>query len=174
MSRCRIDLQLKIITRSSQPAVVPSPRSMFSRDRSMPLDSLNLSESQGNVLGNQFSTFDSSQTLCQEILHSTNQSATGAIPVQVTAGTPVARGEERIGSTTPMPMTARRPSTMNSFLPAEVPQNSMAVQQRLQIWELRFDEFPHLHRFSCWKIRFKTQVSSCSESPSEALSRIKG
>ena len=85
--------------------------------------------------------FDSSQTPCQGILHSTTSSATGAIPVQVSTERPVARGEERIGSTTTMPMSARRPSTMNSFLPAEVPQNSMAGQQRLQISELQFDKF---------------------------------
>ena len=54
-------------------------------------------------------------------------------------GRPVARGEERNGSTTPLPMSARRPSNMNSFLPAVVPQNSMAGQQRLQISELQFD-----------------------------------
>ena len=35
-----------------------------------------------------------------------------------------------------MPMSERRPSTANSFLPAEVPQNSMAGQQRLQRSEL--------------------------------------
>ena len=33
----------------SQRAVVPSPRSMLSRDRSLLLDTWNLSESQGNV-----------------------------------------------------------------------------------------------------------------------------
>ena len=51
----------------------------------------------------------------QGILHSTTPSATGAIPVQVSTGRLVARGEERIGSTTTMPMSERRPSTMNSF-----------------------------------------------------------
>ena len=116
----------------SQPAVVPSPRSMLSRDRSMPLDTWNLARTPGNVFGNPRSMFGSSQTLHQGIPHSTNPSATGAIPVQRSAGKLVARGEERIGSTTPMPMSAGRLSTMNSFLPAELPQNSMAVQQRLQ------------------------------------------
>ena len=62
--------------------------------------------------------------LIKGTLHSTNPSATGAIPVQVSTGRLVARGEERIGSTTPMPMTA---------------QNSLAVQQRLQISELQFE-----------------------------------
>ena len=42
----------------SQPAVVPSPRSMLSRDRSMPLDTRNLSGTQGNAFGNPLSMFD--------------------------------------------------------------------------------------------------------------------
>ena len=91
---------------------------MLSRDRIMPRDTWNLSGEQGNVIGNP--RFDSSQTPYQGILHSTNQSATGGFPVQVCTGKLVARGEERIGSTTPMPMSARRTSTMNSLLPAEI------------------------------------------------------
>ena len=111
-------------------------------------------------MGNPRLMFESSQTPYQGILHSTNPSATGAVPVHGSTGTLVARDDERIGSTTTMPMSARRPSTMNSFLPAEVPQKSLAVQQRLQISELQFDKFPTLSSFMCWKIRFKTQVSS--------------
>ena len=45
----------------------------------------------------------------------------------------------------------------------------MADQQRLQISELQFDKFSTPSTFSCWKISFKTQVSSCSDSPSEAM-----
>ena len=40
------------------------------------------------------------------------------------------------------------------FFPAEVPQNSLANQQRLQISELQFDKFPILSTFSRWKTRF--------------------
>ena len=119
-----------------------------SRDRSMTFDTWNLSETQGNVFGNPRPMFDSTQTLYQGILHSTNPSATGAVPVQVSTGRPVARSEERIGSTTPMLMSARRPSTMNSFVSAKVPQNSMAVQRRLQISELQFDKFSTPSSFS--------------------------
>ena len=108
----------------SQPAVVPSPRSMLSRDRRMPFDTWSLSGTQGNVFGNPRYMLDSSQIPYQGILHSTNQSATGRIPVQVSTGRPAARGEERIDSTIPMPMSARRSSTMNSFLPAEFPQTT--------------------------------------------------
>ena len=116
---------------------------------------------------------DSSQIPYQGILHSTNQNATGGIPVQRCSGRPVARGEERIGSIIPMLMFAGRPSTMNSFLPVEIPHYSMAVKQRLQISELQFDEFTTPSTFSCWKRSFKTQVSSCSDFPSEAMLRVK-
>ena len=128
----------------------------------MPPDTWNLSGTQGNVfLGNPRHMLDSSQMLYQGIPHSTHQSATGGIPVQGSTGRSVARGEERSGSTTPMPMSARRLSTMNSFLPVEIPHNSMAVQQRLQISELQFDKFPHtIIIFRDGNIRFKTQVSS--------------
>ena len=66
----------------------------------MPLDTWNLSGTQGNV-------FLAIRVLCatlSRIFHSTNQSATGGIPVQRSTGRPVAKGEERIGSTIPMPM----------------------------------------------------------------------
>ena len=62
---------------------------------------------------------------------------------------------------------------MNSFSPAEIPQNSMADQSRLQNSELQFDKFPTLSTFSCWKMRFKTQASACSGSPSEAMLWVK-
>ena len=45
----------------------------------------------------------------------------------------------------------------------------MVDQQRLQISELRFDKFPTPPMSSSWMIRFKTQVSACSSSPSEEM-----
>ena len=72
-----------------------------------------------------------------------------------------------------MPMSAGRPPTINCFLPTEIPQNSMAVQLRLQISEAQFDKFPTPSSFSCWRIRFKTQVSSCCDFPSETMLWIK-
>ena len=59
------------------------------------LDTWNLSASQGNVFGNPRPMFDSSQTSRRRIRHSTTPSATGAVPVQGSTGTLVARGEER-------------------------------------------------------------------------------
>ena len=96
--------------------------------------------------------------------------------MQKSTGRLVVKGKEQIGSTIPKPSFARKPSTMNNFFPAKVPQNSMADQQRLQISELHFDiNSPHFQRFHVgrWKIRFKTQVSACSSFPSEAMLWIK-
>ena len=45
-------------------------------------------------------------------------------------------------------------------------------QQRLQISELHFDKFPTPLTFSCWKIRFKTEVCSYSNFLTEAMLRI--
>ena len=61
--------------------------------------------------------------------------------MQKSTGRRVAKGEDQIRSTVPMPSVARKPSIMNSFAPAEGPENSMADQQRLQISELHFDKF---------------------------------
>ena len=63
----------------------------------------------------------------------------------------------------------------NSLFAAEgvYPQNYMVDQQRLQISELHYDKFSTLSTSSCWKTRFKTQVSACSSSSSEAMLWIK-
>ena len=46
-------------------------------------------------------------------------------------------------------------------------------QQRLQISYLHFDKFPTPATFACWKIRFKTEVRTCSQFPAEAMQWIK-
>ena len=46
-------------------------------------------------------------------------------------------------------------------------------QQRLQISDLHFDKFPTPATFLCWKIRFKTEVCTCSQFPTEAMQWIK-
>ena len=151
---------------TSQPAVFPSPCVMLR---------CNLLGTSGNVFGSPRAVIDSSSTPYQGMLHSWNQSATGGNPVRHSTGKPVARSEERNRETVPMPRFARKPSTMNSFFPAEGshPQNHMADEQRLQISELQFDKFFTPSTLSCWKIRFQIQVSSCSASPSKAMLWIK-
>ena len=52
-------------------------------------------------------------------------------------------------------------------------ENYGADQQRLQISDLHFDKFPTPATFACWKIRFKTEVCTCSQFPTEAMQWIK-
>ena len=148
----------------SQPAAIPSYCSMLSLDKRLPIDTWNTSGSQENVLGNQFSTVDSSQNHHQEIHHCTTPRERERISSTSGVGTWIcsARDEERIKGTIPMPPFATRPSTMSSFLPVDIPQSSMVGQQRQQKSEPQFFKFPTPSTFLCWKIRFKNQVTACS------------
>ena len=51
--------------------------------------------------------------------------------------------------------------------------NYGADQQRLHISELHFDKFPTPASFVCWKIRFKTEVCTCSQFLTDAMLWIK-
>ena len=94
---------------------------MLSLDRSMPFGTWNLSGPQEHVFGSSRPMCDSTQTPYQGILHSTNPSATGAIPVQVSTGRPVARSVGRIWEhDTNADVCKKAVNHENSFLPASV------------------------------------------------------
>ena len=63
------------------------------------------------------------------------------------------------------------PSAKSSVIPSEgdYSKNYGADPQRLQISDLRFDKFPTPATFPCWNIRFKTEVFTCSQFPTEAM-----
>ena len=63
---------------------------------------------------------------------------------------------------------------MSCTIPVELQQNYVVGQQRQQISELQFDKFPNPQSFLVWKIRFKNQATTCSDSPSDAMLWIKG
>ena len=67
------------------------------------------------------------------------------------------------------------PSAKNSviFSGGDSSKNYGADQQRLQISDLHFDKFLSPATFACWKIRFKTEVCTCSQFPTEAVLWIK-
>ena len=67
------------------------------------------------------------------------------------------------------------PSAIDSviFSARDSSKNHGADQQRLQISDLHFDKFPTPATFACWKIRFKTEVCTCSQFPTEAMQWIK-
>ena len=66
------------------------------------------------------------------------------------------------------------PSANNSviFSGGDSPKNYGADQQRLQISDLHFDRFTTPATFACWKIRFKTEVCTCSQFPTEAMEMV--
>ena len=59
------------------------------------------------------------------------------------------------------------------FSGGDSPKNYGADQQRLQISDLHFDEFPHQPRLLAGRFRFKTEVCTCSQFYMEALHWIK-
>ena len=67
------------------------------------------------------------------------------------------------------------PSAKNSaiFSGGDSSKNYGADHQRLQNLDLHFDKFPTPATFACWKIRFKTEVCTCSQFPTEAMLWIK-
>ena len=67
------------------------------------------------------------------------------------------------------------PSAKDSviFSGGDYSKNYGADQQRLQISDLHFDKFPTPATFACWKIRFKTEVCTCSQFLTEAMQWIK-
>ena len=67
------------------------------------------------------------------------------------------------------------PSAKDSviFSGGDSSKNYGADQQRLQISDLHFDKFPTPATFACWKIRFKTEVCTCSQFFTEAMQWIK-
>ena len=96
-------------------------------------------------------------------------------PVLTSTGRPVTCGERQIPDTVLTPRFQPGPSAGNSFNPEEgrFLKNHGADQQRLQISDLHFDKFHTPTSFACWKTRFKTEVCTCSQFPTEALLWIK-
>ena len=88
---------------------------------------------------------------------------------------PHVMSERKTPDTTLDPRCQSRPSARNSFDPSEgrFSKNYGADQQGLQIWDLHFGKFSFPATFACWTIRFKTEVCTCSQFPTEAMLWIK-
>ena len=61
------------------------------------------------------------------------------------------------------------PASSSSPFPWDFSKDYGADQQRLQISDLHFDKFPTPTTLACWKIRFKNEVCTCSQFPTEAM-----
>ena len=123
----------------SQPAEIPTSRSMPSRDKRLLFDTWNTCGSQENVfLVSNFCTFDSSRNHHEGIHYCTTPRETGSVQQAAGTGTSFAGDEERNRGAIPMPTFARRPS----LLPVEFPQMLWLDSKRQQISELQFDKSP--------------------------------
>ena len=67
----------------------------------------------------------------------------------------------------------RQPEVLSSLGEGDSLKKYGADQQRLQISDLHFDKFPTPATFACWKTRFKTEICTCSQFPTEAMHWIK-
>ena len=63
----------------------------------------------------------------------------------------------------------RQPEIQSSLVREIFSKNYGADQQRLQISDLHFDKFPTPATFACWKIRFKSEVCTCSQFSLEVM-----
>ena len=88
-------------------------------------------------------------------------------------GRPVAKGEEQIGSTMPMPMFCKEAMNHEFFLSSRSTKDLWLISKNCKSWSFILTNSTTRSTFSCWKIRFKTKVSSCTLFPSEALLWIK-
>ena len=68
-----------------------------------------------------------------------------------------------------MPMVARRLSTMSSTTPVEF----FGWRAKTADFGTAIRQFPIPQSFLVWKIRFKNQVTTCSDFPSDAVLWIK-
>ena len=149
-SRHRILLQWKFSHVPSQPAVVPSP-SIYAKPRRTACHLIH------GICLNHRETFFWQSTSYVRFITDTLSGEFFTLRIKVPQVQSQCREvqwdlsrevKNELGAQTPMRMSAGRPSTMNSFLPAEIPQISMAVQQRLQISEFQFDKFNTTSTFS--------------------------
>ena len=136
------------------------------RHRTPITDILNLDK---NKFDYQYSTFDSPIDYSQRIQSDDVQRNREAVLEAERTQTGHTSEDRQNQGTIPMPTFAPRPLTTSSTVPVELPQNCMVGQQRQQIPELQFDKLPDPPSFLVWKIRFKTQVTTCSDFPSYAV-----
>ena len=123
----------------------------------------------------QFTTFDSPRDFPQRIQSDDVQRNREAVPLELQpkVKTSLTSEDKQNQGTIPMPTFAPRPLTTRFTIPMELPQNYMVGQQRQQISELQFDKFTNPQSFLVWKIRFKTQVTTCCDFPQDAMLWIK-
>ena len=160
----------------SQPISIPSPRGMISRDSCQQSDTRNSLGTSGQVFEGLPARGEPSSALFG---NSKNLASSSCRLKPIEKGKIAEQREvlriELQNCTIPGPRFVRKFSTWNPLYHAggTYPQNCMMECLRNQISELHFDKFPDTSGFQCWKTNLKTEVCSCSNSPSVAIMWIK-
>ena len=148
---------------SSQLVMIPSSRFLLSRDKILPLDTWNQSALQENVFGNQFSTFDSPRDYSERIQSDDVQRNREAAPEAgrtKTSHTSEDRQKSRHNSNADICDKAVDYEFYNTGgITAEL-HGRTAKTSNIGI---------AIRSFLVWKIRFKIQVTTCSDFPSDAM-----
>ena len=154
---------------SSQPVMIPSSRSMPSRDKRQHFDAWNQSGLQENVLVINFLRFVSPRDHHQGI-QSDDVQRNGLADPEAGRTKTIDPSEDRLNQgTIPIPTSATKPLTTSCKIPVEFPHNSIVGQQRHQISELQVDNFPTPQSFLVRKIRFQNQATTCSTDKKERI-----
>ena len=157
---------------SSQPVMIPCSRSLLSRDKRLPLGTWNQSGLQGVFLEINFLRLihpDHPPRIQSDDVQRHRETVPDAGRTK-TIHTNVDRQNQ---GTIPMPTFATKPWTASSTIQVEFPQKFMVGEKRQRLSELQFFKFPNPQSFLVWKNRLKTQVTTCSDFPSEAMLWIK-
>ena len=149
--------------------MIPSSRALLSRDKRLPLDTMESVRSSGKNFWNQFSTFDSPRGYPQKIQSDDVQRNREAVPEAGRTKTSLTSEDGQNYGAIPMSMFASRPLRVL---------NIRLIFPRItwsdsKYWKLQFDAFPNPSSFLVWGARFKKQVSSGSDFSSEAMLWIK-
>ena len=156
----------------SQPEVIPSSSSILSRDKRLPFDTWNAPGLQENVLGNQISTVGLPRNPSQgnSLWCRTQNTKRDRISSTSNRNRDLfrKRGRAKQGHISNVDVCERAVdhefvNTGGYFADpygwtAKTANIGAAIRQT-----------PTPHSFSCWKIRFKNQVTTCSDFPSDTM-----
>ena len=140
---------------SSQPVMIPSSRTLLSRDKRLLLDRWIQSGLQENDFGINFLRLIHPQIILKKNQSDDVQRNREAAPESVRMKTRYTSEDRQNQGTIPMPTFETRSLTMSSTMLVELTQNHMVGQQRQQISELQFDKFPDPSSFLVWKFDSK-------------------
>ena len=103
------------------------------------------------------------------VLHMKREERQNQFARAVGTGTSFARDDEQMEGTIPMPMFARRPSTMSSYNTGGNSAEPYGWTAKTAKMGAAIRQIPYSTSTLQWKIRFKNQVTTYSDFPSDTM-----